>query len=108
MRNNTLRQSLCEYCTNVELKVKEVNNIAARINNSCRIRHNYHAVDLITCGRTNGNWLLNCANQKCEACGTDGFDRHLAPLLDHQGPVSWKRWEYTVTEAGGKKVGIYC
>ena len=47
-RQNSLRQCLCEYCENVSLKIRAVNCIAAKINNNCRVRHPYHAVDLVT------------------------------------------------------------
>ena len=51
MNQCRLRQCLCEYCTNLELKLRVVNAVAARTDNNSRIRHKYHAVDVITCGR---------------------------------------------------------
>ena len=51
-RNYILYQCLCEYCEIVKLELKDTKSIAAQINNNCRIRHERHAVDLITCGRT--------------------------------------------------------
>ena len=71
MRQASLRQCLCEYCTNVELKLRAVNGIAARLDNNCRIRHVYHAVDIITCGRHEGVWRKTCAYRECSTCSVD-------------------------------------
>ena len=59
MSTANLRQCLCEYCTNVELKLLAVNALAAKLKNECRIRHGYHAVDIITCGRIYKNVCLS-------------------------------------------------
>jgi hypothetical protein len=103
-RRNFLRQCLCEYCENVSLKVNAVNRLAARMNNRCRIRHAFHAVDLVTCGRTNGKWNHSCAMRTCEDCkpGTQ-LDDHLAPLPAAEF-IKWQRWENKVVTVRGKEV----
>lgn len=104
MRQSQLRQCLCEYCTNAELKIRAVNGIAARMNNACRIRHVYHAVDIITCGREDRQWKKDCAYRECGTCSIDQLDHHLEPLLQHQGPVTWTKWESQVSIVNGKRV----
>ena len=71
-----LRTCLCKYCANVELNLKVVNAMAARVNNNCRIRHVYHAVDIVTCGRQRAgpdapSWKKAYALRTCPACGVD-------------------------------------
>lgn len=86
---NTLHQCLCEYCENVCLKIKVINNIVARVNNVCRIRHPYHAVDLVTCGHEEGHWHIGRVYDCCGACGPNKLTDHLRALLPHQDPVTW-------------------
>jgi len=81
-----------------------VNGIAARMNNACRIRHVYHAVDIITCGREDRQWKKDCAYRECGTCSIDQLDHHLEPLLQHQGPVTWTKWESQVSIVNGKRV----
>lgn len=105
-RQSHLRMCLCEYCANVELKLRVVNSTAARLSNNCRIRHIYHAIDIITCGRqANGatSWKQTCALQQCDNCSVDQLDRHLQPL-QHPGLVAWRRWDSVPSVINGKRV----
>ena len=70
----------------------------SRANNNCRIRHVYHAVDIMTCGRQrNGpdapSWKKACALHTCPACGDDQLDDHLRPLLNSETTITWMKWE---------------
>ncbi|XP_041372135.1 uncharacterized protein LOC121385498 [Gigantopelta aegis] len=104
MRQATLRQCLCEYCTNVELKLHTINKLAIRVDNNCRVRHVYHAVDIITCDRENGAWQKVCAYRECSTCSIDKLDDHLQPLLRHQGQLPWTKWECQANIVNGKRV----
>ena len=103
-RQAILRQCLCEYCTNVELKLRAVNEVAARIDNRCRIRHVYHVVDIITCGRSQGSWKKECAYGNCLQCSSQDLTNHLDPLTQHQAPVMWNKWESQAYVNNGKRV----
>lgn len=105
MSDARLQQCLCEYCTNVNLKLKVLNAIASRVDNACRVRHTYHAVDLVTCGRENGRWRKACAHRECQHCKDKTVHTHCRGLLRHQGPVTWFRWEAQKVVLNGKKVG---
>ena len=108
-RQSRLRFCLCEYCTNVELKLRIVNSTAARISYNSRIRHVYHAIDIITCGRQAGgatSWKQACALQQCDVCSVDQLDRHLQPL-QHQGLVTWTKWESVPSVINGKRVYFF-
>ena len=108
-RQSRLRLCLCEYCTNVELKLRIVNSTAARINNNSRIRHIFHTIDIITCGRQAGgatSWKQACAVQQCDNCSVDQLDLHLQPL-QHQGLVTWTKWESVPRVVNGKRVCFF-
>ena len=97
-----------DSCTNVELKLRIVNSTAARINNS-RIRHIFHTIDIITCGRQAGgatSWKQACAVQQCDNCSVDQLDLHLQPL-QHQGLVTWTKWESVPRVVNGKRVCFF-
>ena len=87
MSTANLRQCLCEYYTNVELKLLAVNALAAKIRNECRIRHMYHDVDIITCGRQDDRiWKKCCAYN---VCGANQLDQQVQPSLQHGDPITW-------------------
>lgn len=107
-RQSRLRLCLCEYCTNVELKLRTVKSTAARISNNSRIRHIYHAIDIITCGRQAGgatSWKQACVLQQCDECSVDQLDLHLQPL-QHQSLATWTKWESVPCVINGKRVSF--
>ena len=85
MSNARLNQCLCEYCENVNLKVKAVNRISLR---HTRINHVYHAVALSTC---QGGGKA-CAYRQCGDCDIHLLEEYLTPLKNHVGELSWHRW----------------
>lgn len=84
-----LRMCLCEYCTNIDLKLRTLNAITGRTDNAARIRHGYHAIDLLTCGRDDGIWQKKCAYRECVECQDQTLKQHTARLLQHQRPLTW-------------------
>ena len=99
-----LRMCLCEYCTNVNLKLRSLNRVAAKVQNSARIRHGYHAVDLLTCGRQNGIWRKECAYRECTKCKVNTLQHHTQSLSQHQSTLTWLKWETQTTQANGTRV----
>ena len=98
MMNTNLRQCLCEYCANVDLKLRALGNVFQM--NNCRIRHKFHAMELSMC---EGGGKC-CAYRTCSECGVSKLGDYLAPVKDHQGLLSWHRWTTKkVTLAGTKK-----
>ncbi|KAK7090796.1 hypothetical protein V1264_010549 [Littorina saxatilis] len=95
-----LRQCLCEYCENTLLKLTTLNAIASVHDNACRIRHEFHAVDLITCDSKN----KDCCCGACGQCGIHLLNNHIGPLLLHRGELTWHRWEAKKVLFKGKEV----
>ena len=111
MAAGQLRQCLCEYCTNVKLKIKVINQVSAQEQqrrnrlqenqqDNCHIRHVYHAVRLSTCpggGKA-------CAYRQCAQCDINLLDDKLAAAKTHQGQLKWHRWSTKKVNTGGKLV----
>ena len=98
-----LRQCLCEYCTNVSLKLQTVKTTAISLHlNRCIVGSERDAVALITCSVRQ----KRCCYGDCEKCGLGQLDEHLKPLLDINPtlPVKWYRWDTVKRSLHGKQV----
>lgn len=95
-----MRQCLCEYCTNAELKINTVNEIAARIRPECRIRHVYHAVEITVCEKGR----KDCAYRQCQNCGVQQMKDFLAPLERCNNIITWHVWKTRKTCVTGKEI----
>ena len=99
------RQCLCEYCTNVTLKLDTVKAVATRYGlHQCTIANERAAVGLITCDAQK----KDCCYGTCDQCCADQLDQHLQPLLQHHGdPVKWYRWENQARFVRGKQASSF-
>ena len=101
MIQSQLRQCLCEYCANVQLKINKINDLASKSHIECRIRHVYHAVQLTVC-EDGGK---DCAYRQCENCGVQQMKDFLAPLNnDDDTIVTWHAWKTRKVSMAGKEV----
>lgn len=100
MTQAKLRQCLCVYCTNTKLKLETLNSVAAAQNRHCWIRHERHAVALITCDPKK----KACCYGECADCGLHLFDAHVSPLLGHAGKLTWHCWESKNVLSKGKRI----
>ena len=98
MSTTNLRQYLCEYCTNVQLKLRAVNAIAAKLKNERRIHHIYHAVDITGYGIIAEHTM----------CVMNAAQTSLISMSSHccNIPITWLKWESCVAEAKRKKVCV--
>lgn len=101
MAQARLRQCLCEYCTNVELKITVLNNHAVKSGKpECRIRHEREAVKLTLCNSS----TKACHYRECQAgCGAIKLGQHLAALPQDED-ITWHRWETKNVRSNGKLV----
>ena len=97
MMKSNLRQCLCEYCANVDLKLRALGNVCQMFD--CRIRHKFHAMEL---SMSEGGGK-SCVYRTCSKCGVGTLNDYLAPVKEYQGILSWHRWTTKVTLAGTKK-----
>ena len=101
MIQSQLRQCLCEYCTNVQLKINKINYLASKSHIECRIRHVYHAVQVTVCD----DGGKDCAYRQCENCRVQQMKDFLAPLNDDDNTiVTWHAWKTRKVCMAGKEV----
>ncbi|KAJ8050249.1 hypothetical protein HOLleu_03381 [Holothuria leucospilota] len=100
-----LYQCLCEYCANVDLKLKSLNHTAAGHKVKCSLLDRYHASDKTVC-QYEGNFPIRaCLDRDCANCGTSKLEEYLQPLLStcKTKEVTWQRWGQTTYGQEGKK-----
>ena len=102
MSQAKLRQCLCEYCTNITLKLDTLKSFATRHRQyGCIINNERDAVRIITCDPKE----KSCCYGFCDKCSVDDMDDHMFPLLTHQGDqVKWYRWENRMQKVKDKQV----
>ncbi|KAJ8050612.1 hypothetical protein HOLleu_03877 [Holothuria leucospilota] len=100
-----LYQCLCEYCANVDLKLKSLNHTAAGHKVKYSLLDRYHASDKTVC-QYEGNFPIRaCLDRDCANCGTSKLEEYLQPLLStcKTKEVPWQRWGQTTYGQEGKK-----
>lgn len=102
-----LQQCLCEYCLNVELKLKTVNKLIGR---SCenaeelKIKDKYCAVNIVMCPKGDNQYhKKDCIDGLCNICGEQKMRTHLKDVTNKYG-VDYYVW--AVTDNKEKKKGL--
>ena len=68
-----MQQCLCEYCLNVELKLKTVNKLIGRICENAyevKIKNTYCAVNMVMCPKEGKYHKKDCIDGICNICVT--------------------------------------
>lgn len=91
------RGCLCEYCTNVDLKIDAINHVAHANNMKSKFHGVYHLSKMTMCDKT-GSQKYNkraCILRECSKCGTSIIQKHMSDLEEKQGDklIKWKQWE---------------
>lgn len=100
-----LNQCLCEYCENMDLKLKVINQVVQAKNLDCEIRDRYHASDITICPPSDDARKLHkllCTDcKKFQECGVDAY---LQPLdVAAENKVSWQVWGNTTVRGNLRK-----
>ena len=101
-----LYQCLCEYCANVDLKLKAINTVSASVGVKCGdLIDRYHASDKTICKQTGLDPMISCIDRKCGKCGTSLLMQYLDPLLQNCSSkmTTWQRWGQTCYGPENKK-----
>ena len=91
------RKCLCEYCVNVDLKIRAVNSHLVSLPHLC-IEDRYQASRLTLCPKELGaEYKKACLDRECPSCGVGHLRDHLRLALDDEAircsPATWWRWE---------------
>ena len=90
-----LNQCLCEYCTNIELKLRSLNMYVQNHSlNGLRVKDKYHCTRLTMCLK--GSKAFNdlaCIERRCTVCGVTLLQQHYKVIIDcvEQSAVATKR-----------------
>lgn len=97
MKCTRLNTCCCEYCSNVDLKLRCINHFCAKTHMPrLGLGHKYEVSNLTLCGRDeNGQNKRDCLDRLCPECGTSAVRQQLEPLLSSHGDslVNWKSWQ---------------
>ena len=102
MSRNTFNNCLCEYCTNIELKVKAINFIIG-----CKgdLRNRYNASRKTLCPKEDRFtfYKRECVERNCSSCGIDMI-YNISDLLKKKcSKLEWSKWENQTLTIQGKK-----
>ena len=101
---------LCESCSNVDLKLRALSQVAARCRSDVKLKDKYEAVKITVCEKEKGAAFhkLNCIKRKCNSCGVDSLVRFYQPLTVAApiatGTVVYSKWECVKKIYKGKEV----
>lgn len=103
MSRNTFNNCLCEYCTNIELKVKAINLIIG-----CKgdLRNRYNASRKTLCPKEDRStfYKRECVERNCSSCGRDNMIYNISDLLKKKcSKLEWSKWENQMLTIQGKK-----
>ena len=94
---------LCEYCENIELKVKCINH---NTSGPRSIKDVYGISNSTMCPKQSGQPFHHpdCLQRKCVKCGVNELDVVLQPLMEDPDKIlEWKSWDMVTTTVYGKK-----
>uniref|UniRef100_A0A8C4WX24 Uncharacterized protein n=1 Tax=Eptatretus burgeri TaxID=7764 RepID=A0A8C4WX24_EPTBU len=98
LRQNKLNQCLCEYCTDILLKLQSLNQVASLYSDSeCKIVDKYALLALTLCKKEEGSTVfrLRCVDRICDECGVQLLDDRFVNLVQASGDreVTWRKWQ---------------
>ena len=106
-QNNSMIQCLCEYCTNVSLKLSALNKAMSSLSKQDTIKDKgeHFEMTLFSKPESDTYFSLGCVRRECKNCGLSRLEDHLCELFEDStaNQISWKVWEtshYTTTNIG--------
>ena len=107
MAKNKFNQCLCEYCTNIELKLRSLNKfLDVKKKSEFKMNDRYAVSRESLCPKPgqSKHYTMKCLIRKCNDCGTKKVNDRLLPVTTESGQsqVQWFKW---VSEIYVRKVG---
>lgn len=94
------RGCLCEYCTNVSLKLKVINTHLSSVDTP-QFNGVYDIVNATMCEKPPNQDFHHpdCVKRKCELCGVGKLDDRLSPLMAQGSKaVQWQKWDLVMQQ----------
>ena len=104
MDSTKFKNCLCEYCVNVELKLKSLGD-AARRGVKVTLKNKFEVINASMCDKKGEYHDKNCIERNCMLCGVAKIKEDFHPLEEAYGSktLAWQRWQNgTVTDSTGK------
>ncbi|KAJ8319718.1 hypothetical protein KUTeg_002729 [Tegillarca granosa] len=96
---------LCEVCTNVDLKIRGLSQLAAKSSIDVKVANRYEALKQTLCKKDKDWNRKKCIVRDCQECGVDGIVRFFQPLITGSScKVSYIKWERKTIRRNGKDV----
>ncbi|OWF36628.1 hypothetical protein KP79_PYT03062 [Mizuhopecten yessoensis] len=87
VNHNKCNACLCEYCTNIEMKISSLKSHSNQIP-----KDKSELSNITLCDNLNMSFgIMGCINRKCSKCGVKQLQDLFRNLPHHQ--VSWRKWE---------------
>ena len=103
-----MNECLCEYCSNIEMKLKTVKQICSTLERQdlkvlCEDRYNF--VQATLCQKPEGQKYSEkaCIERECKKCGLEQLKDKLKPITQQKTEVSWNQWCLVETEFEAKQ-----
>ena len=97
---------LCEYCVNLELKLKSFNKF--HVTSEKKMNSKFDVLNASLCEKPTGSRFhqIECINRSCKKCGVEILKRKLNSSCQNKAvPAKWQVWENVPsTSSEGKKV----
>ncbi|XP_033754519.1 uncharacterized protein LOC117343464 [Pecten maximus] len=96
MTKNKYLQCLCEYCINIDFKVKSLKCFCVQKKIPVVASDRYEMSRNTLCPKEGEYYQKHCIDRECEKCGIDKFGdilaRQFQDFSDNQ-TISWQKWE---------------
>jgi len=96
VKNHRFNNCLCEYCVNIEEKLKVLNIEANKINSDLpKINSKFDLINLTLCPIESGKFHKKiCTKRLCKDCGPKLLSKTFKPLIEDLGEkeVKWSIW----------------
>ncbi|KAH3866975.1 hypothetical protein DPMN_030099 [Dreissena polymorpha] len=97
-RKQPLYGCLYDTCTNTDLKIKTLQQVAARFGSGVVVRDRYEAVTITLCKKEDGAAFhkLQCIQRQFGECGIDSIVCYFQPLVEEASneTVVYSKWEW--------------
>ena len=99
---------LCEVCTNVDLKIRSLSQLAAQCKSDVKVENKYDAVAKTLCVKEKyQKWhKKSCTKRECISCGTKKIIEYYKPLVTAAANrlIRYTKWERVTKVRNGKQV----
>ncbi|PJE77757.1 hypothetical protein CI610_03319 [invertebrate metagenome] len=86
---------LCDLCTNIDLKLKALNQLATKKGSEIKMKDKYECLGITLCQKSGRYHQQECIMRKYLDCSVDNIVAHYQPLATQciEEEVTYTKWE---------------